>query len=364
MEFEEYQSKVYSDWRKKLFKASGLAIFFLAIVYIIIFLAFYLTNNFEESGESVFWYIIQRIVIPLAICVFSYIITKRLCKSRKSDESKNLVALQLLTTIACVITVFNNYFVLVFSVPTISVIASLTFGDKKVIRNNLIMIYIGLIFAFVTFALDNVNRGQIRYIYSTIFITIIYYLALSAFAFSLSNVNKKIIDIAGESLMHREVLLNRLHLDSLTGLYNKGYLTEFLTEIKGKEGYLIAIMDLDNFKKVNDIYGHLCGDEILIRFSQILDDNMTTGLKFFRFGGDEFVIVYKGKSDKFVKILENVQNELRAQEYEFNQGMHLTVSIGATSLLPEDSIETVFERSDKLMYEAKNTGKDCCVHDF
>ena len=364
MEFEEYQREVFTDWRNRLFSASFTAIIILCFVYVAVFFIFLLTGNFEQSGESPFWYVIQRIVIPLAICFSSFFTCKALCKKCNVDYKKNLYAMRTLTTVATVITIFNNYFVLVFAVPTISVIASLSFGNKKLIMNNLLFIYIGLLVAFFTFAVDPVHTGQYLYISTTIGITVIYYFALSVFAMSLATVNKKTIDIAHDSLKHREVLLNKLNLDSLTGLYNKGYLTQYLATIIGKPNYYLAIMDLDHFKSVNDKYGHLSGDEILVRFAHIVDFQTKFDTHSFRFGGDEFVIVYKGQQQDFLTILGNISQELKSQVFDFADDLKLTASIGVTAILPSDSTESVFERSDKLMYQAKNTGRDRCINDF
>lgn len=364
MEFEEYQKEVFDDWRKRLFKATFTANVLLSIVYIAVFFLFLLTGNFDRSGESPFWYIIQRIVIPLLICVSSFFACKILCHNHNDDSKKNMYAMSTLATVALVVTIFNNYFVLVFAVPTISVIASLSFGDKKLIMKNLLFIYIGLLLAFFTFAVDSVHKGQYLYIGTTIAITIIYYFALSIFAMSLATVNKKTILIAQDSLKHREVLLNKLNLDSLTGLYNKGYLTQYLASIIGKQNYYLAIIDLDHFKTINDKYGHLCGDEILVRFAHIIDYQTKFDTHSFRFGGDEFVIVYKGKKDDFLTILNNIAEEFRTQTFEFADDLKLTGSIGVTTILPIDSTESVFERSDKLMYKAKKAGRDRCINDF
>lgn len=364
MEFEEYQREVFAEWRKSLFSATFTAIIILCFVYIAVFFIFLLTGSFEQSGENPFWYIIQRIVIPLAICFSSFFTCKFLCHRCNDDFKKNLYAMRTLTTVATIITIFNNYFVLVFAVPTISVIASLTFGNKKLIVNNLLFIYVGLIIAFFTFAVDPVHVGQYLYISTTIGITVIYYVALSVFAMSLANVNKKTIDIAHDSLKHREVLLNKLNLDSLTGLYNKGYLTQYLATIIGNPNYYLAIMDLDHFKNVNDKYGHLSGDEILVRFAQIIEYQTKFDTHSFRFGGDEFVIVYKGKQEEFLTILDNIAQDLKTQKFDFSADLSLTTSIGVTKILPSDSTESVFERSDKLMYKAKNAGRDRCINDF
>lgn len=364
MEFEEYQKEVYSEWRSRIFSAASISLFVITAVYIAMFLFFFFCGIFNEPGRSWFWYCVQRILIPLSIAVTSFIIAKSKCNKTEDEEAKNFWALQSITTVCIVITIFNNYFPIVFAVPTISVLASLSFGNKTVIRKNLRNICIGLCFAFWTFSVDPSYRHQTTFIISSSFAVVIYYAALSVFALSLSNIHKKTLSVAKESLQHREFLLNKLNLDSLTGLYNKQYLSEYLSTVIGKPNYCIAIMDLDNFKKINDGYGHLQGDEVLRQFAQIIDWQTKYDTHAFRFGGDEFVLVWKGKQDEFLAVLENIAAELKKLNFVFSKEIPLTTSIGVTAIISSDTVESVFARSDKLMYQAKNGGKDRCVNDF
>lgn len=364
MEFEEYQQEVYAEWRSRIFTASTLAMAVTAFVYAIFFIFFYICGHFSQPGRYWYWYVVQRIILPLGIAITAFLVSKHMCKKATDEEAKNFWALQSVTTVCIVITIFNNSFPIVFAVPTIAVIASLSFGNKTVIRKNLLNIYAGLCFAFWTFAVDPLYRGQTSFIISSIFAIIIYYVALSIFAFSLANVHRKSLSVAKESLQHREFLLNKLNLDSLTGLYNKQFLSEYLSSVIGKQNYFIAIMDLDNFKKINDVYGHLQGDEVLRQFSQIIEWQSKFDTHAFRFGGDEFVIIWKGKKDEFLTVLDNISSELKKLNFKFSRDIPLSTSIGVTPIVSSDTVESVFARSDKLMYQAKNSGKDCCINDF
>jgi len=153
--------------------------------------------------------------------------------------------------------------------------------------------------------------------------------------------------------------------DTLTGAYNRAsYLQHMDSLIGDRQHYPVGLMlvDLDNFKQVNDVYGHAAGDEILIDVTTILK-KMTAGSGYVvRFGGDEFAIVFKQATAQQLKqygeaLLEAMRE--RKNAHEQNRWSNLSMSIGAT--LQEESTEEearLFERADKALYISKNNGKD------
>ncbi len=149
--------------------------------------------------------------------------------------------------------------------------------------------------------------------------------------------------------------------DELTGLYNRRYLREYAKqEIKRarryKSSFSILILDLDDFKEINDTKGHLTGDEALKRFSSIIQTVIRESDIPTRYGGDEFVILlpdtsYKGAYRLAERIIEKVSKE------EI-KGMDLSCSIGIATF-PDDGViwEELFEQADRSLYSAKRAGK-------
>lgn len=149
-----------------------------------------------------------------------------------------------------------------------------------------------------------------------------------------------------------DLLENKAKLDMFTGLYNKIHSEEMIKEILCKEpdqkhGFII--FDLDNFKNINDTYGHTAGDEILRAISENLKKIFRKNDILGRFGGDEFIILIKDIQDKnslvskLEKLLDNSDNSFM-----------VTKSIGA-SIFPDDAtdFEGLLKKADKALYQSK-----------
>jgi diguanylate cyclase (GGDEF)-like protein len=125
----------------------------------------------------------------------------------------------------------------------------------------------------------------------------------------------------------------------------------------------ILVVDIDHFKNVNDTYGHAKGDIILKNVARELMDSCRDTDATFRFGGEEFVVVLNRTDRKGAHIsAERVRQQIANMNKHYNdQDVAVTVSIGISSLQPKDSINSLFERADKALYEAKRQGRDRVV---
>ena len=163
--------------------------------------------------------------------------------------------------------------------------------------------------------------------------------------------------------IYQEKLANT---DSLTGTYNRRYLNEFFTNYlkilkREKNNFSILIADLDDFKKINDTYGHEGGDRVLIGFSRIVKDTIRQSDFIVRLGGDEFVILLPNTNINSAKVLAN-KIIYNIREYNKTSKINFSVSIGIASYEESDSnINDIISRGDKLLYEAKRVGKNCVV---
>ncbi len=153
-------------------------------------------------------------------------------------------------------------------------------------------------------------------------------------------------------------------LDQLTNVYNRKIITRLLPKLYGKT-YCIAMLDIDNFKQVNDTYGHLVGDDVLRFIVDILKKSLRKDDIIIRFGGEEFLILFYGIKEK--ELAFKIANELRvkiAQKHLEKVG-HVTCSfgIGCGQIDDEQSFEALIKRADEAMYKAKKSGKNKVVMD-
>lgn len=150
--------------------------------------------------------------------------------------------------------------------------------------------------------------------------------------------------------------------DMLTGLGNRTHYDESLSKLisisrRNSESFGLLIFDLDNFKTVNDKFGHQEGDEVLIHFGQILLTCLRDSDHAFRFGGDEFCCLLLDSDAKANKRVANRICKAVTQDPIFVKH-GVSSSVGATSFLPDDDAKTLFERADSALIKAKQSGKN------
>jgi len=155
--------------------------------------------------------------------------------------------------------------------------------------------------------------------------------------------------------------------DFLTGLYNRRYLFEegkklFSDAKKGNFQLATAVIDADFFKNINDTYGHEAGDIVLIEISTTLREAISDNGIASRFGGEEFVCLFKHKNKKVVNYLfESIRKKIAALRIPVADNMiSVTVSIGVSTKIG-DSLENMLKDADERVYQAKDNGRNQVV---
>jgi diguanylate cyclase (GGDEF)-like protein len=175
-------------------------------------------------------------------------------------------------------------------------------------------------------------------------------------------------------------LLDYSERDTLTGLLNrKTFDDTFLRsaaalqaarpgddglQSERREGHAsqvwLAVLDIDHFKRVNDDFGHLIGDEVLLLVSRLMRSCLRTHDQIYRFGGEEFVILLRTRGDASVNAaLERLRSTVHG--YDFPQIGRITVSVGYCDVRQGDTPTNAFERADKCVYHAKQNGRNRVV---
>lgn len=160
--------------------------------------------------------------------------------------------------------------------------------------------------------------------------------------------------------IRREMPVSENGLDELTGLPSREALEELqrLFDMRPhRDIWSVAIIDIDHFKLINDVYGRLNGDRVLKTIADIIAQNTRRADTALRFGGDEFMVVMP--STEHLQALNQAERILEdVRETEFPQEMSVSISLGVADSLPtEESIESVLKRADLALYQAKEGGR-------
>ena len=164
-------------------------------------------------------------------------------------------------------------------------------------------------------------------------------------------------------------LVQKVHEDPLTGVLNRRAwerdLRQLSRQSQGKDSfnYCIVIADLDNFKEINDKYGHPVGDAVLKQFAALLKEHFRGLGSVYRYGGDEFTVIVQGHSLDFVKKgLEDLRNRLTSALFVAMGGkikIRLSASFGLSKGDSNKDVKDVLEEADEMLYLAKSAGRDC-----
>lgn len=143
-------------------------------------------------------------------------------------------------------------------------------------------------------------------------------------------------------------------MDALTGLYNRRMFDKAIEEAiadRRNMAYLVLI-DMDNFKQVNDTYGHSAGDEALQKLAVLLQDSLGHGRNVVsRWGGDEFAVIYYGDGEELTRCLEEIEQSF--QEYMLSYNETTGISFSITLVREDDRADQVLTRADRLLYAEK-----------
>ncbi len=154
--------------------------------------------------------------------------------------------------------------------------------------------------------------------------------------------------------------------DELTNLYNRRHLIEMLKKqraVANREGtsFVLAFIDLDNFKLVNDKFGHGTGDKVLKQFSELLQESVREVDLVCRYSGEEFVLLLNGVGiDTAAIVVERIRSAVEHMRFS-ERSLVVTISVGLAEYQAPELARETLERADKLLYKAKQEGRNRIV---
>lgn len=172
---------------------------------------------------------------------------------------------------------------------------------------------------------------------------------------------------AANQLRNQNVALdNMASIDPLTGLYNRRSMQDFFTQaLKMEEAFCLVMCDIDNFKKVNDTYGHDFGDVVLKEISQIIRQQVSNNGYVCRWGGEEILILSNAKLDHTCQVAENIRSHVEKHIFScHNQSIHCSLTIGVAAHRFGNTVEDTITHADRRLYYGKQNGKNRVVSPY
>lgn len=187
---------------------------------------------------------------------------------------------------------------------------------------------------------------------------------------AIESLAKRVVQIESESQKLQTAIIEerqKAHKDALTGIANRlAYEEKMQDEFSRWQRYQnslsMGLIDIDDFKQINDQYGHSAGDKVLKTVAKLCEDKIRNIDFIARYGGEEFVLVFPNTNLDESKIAaDNIRRAIEKCVFHYNKkAVPITVSIGIAEFQDADTVDDVFERADMALYTAKDSGKNCC----
>ncbi len=158
----------------------------------------------------------------------------------------------------------------------------------------------------------------------------------------------------------RDIALKSASTDPLTGVSNRGHIMRLLADhIDGRDGMIVALIDLDHFKRVNDRFGHLGGDTVLREFARTVRAGLRTCDAFGRIGGEEFLVLLPGQTmARAQSVVAQLRDQVRNHDMPVDAARYrIDFSAGLAEARPGDTASSLYTRADEALYVAKADGR-------
>lgn len=356
------QKNTYDKWRDNLMKMMLVSVGILFVVEIVMYF-FLSSGGFMEmtAGAYIIRYIWNPLVFNLSTWGISYELVRR---GHFSWRVKNYILLTCLALICFCVAYVHSFFVVTTCVFSLPIILSGIFADNRLTRYTLALCCGFLLLSGLMPRYDITSRdGMFWY---NMAITTVYLCITSLFTGRINTFNTEMVRNLRESRRQIQNVEQELLLDHLTGLYNHtGFYQLLEAQMRAcqeKERPLsLVVIDIDNFKRVNDTYGHENGNIVLVNLAETLRDVCGGCSQICRYGGEEFALIFpdSGEGETY-DIINEARLQFAASEYHFMKNQKVTISCGIQQMSGEQLPRVLFEKADKAMYRAKRDGKNRC----
>ncbi len=328
-----------------------------AIVSFVEILAYFVFVHLEMEPLSFrSRYLWMGVIIPIIINTVTHMLARKISHSEKvKAEVKNNSVIYAAFVTTFVVSLFHRDYIVTSCAFVFPVILSAMYNDVKILKKSVVLAIVSLTATVaVLFAenkLDMTTAMNVMVLYG--FVAVSYLSGDLSIRFSQSN-----FLLIEEQADANDALERMLDLDPMTGLFNHETFYEKLEIAMKDKKCTLAMIDIDNFKSVNDTYGHDEGDDVLKALSGILKECCTPTDYACRYGGEEFAVIFCGKTvSEAEKIVSEMLKRFREYSFEFTDKKY-TFSCGITGLNNNDTAETFFDRADDLLYTSKKNGKN------
>ncbi len=338
----------------------------ITVTFVVLFfeaLYFIVINSLTEDAisASTVRFLIKYAAIPFFLNVLLYLIVKHITTKIENSLRKNYIVMLSSIFQAFIYATVHQLFAVINAAFVVIILLSTIYQDKKLTKIVTLFSYIAMLFSAFVIKYDSdhiITNGYVLNFFVLVLIIIVAY------------VIAEYIIVVNEQFMKK--MLNTIHekdeywygmmADDLSGLYSKSALRVYFDKIKScYDEMCLVMLDLDNFKKINDTFGHQYGDNVIKTLGRIIKDYISNDFIGFRYGGEEFLCLVKRDEARTYEIMNKIKEAFSRCCMEELGNSDIAFSAGISKLKKDNPIAECIKEADSALYKAKENGKNQIV---
>ena len=346
------------EFRYQLTNVHAMTVFTVSLFEIIGYIVLIFSGIESFSLKNAYlWY---GVIFPIVVNTITHFVARAIISNPSvsyNKKNKSIITAALITSF--IVAIIHKEYIVTSCAFIFPMVLSAMFNDRKLLNTSFLASVFILFCEIIVFGLDKsiTLTTAINLFVLFGFVWISYLCGIISINFSKQNY----ITIESQAEENNKLLEDVLK-DQMTGLYNHNafinQLDKIISAYNPNEPICLVMVDVDDFKKINDTFGHDCGDTVLIHLAKILQKYSENGEYAYRYGGEEFAVIFKGKDENAVcNIVKNMLSEFRESTFPFTS-KQITFSAGIASFRDNLTADDFFESADKMLYLAKRQGKN------
>lgn len=355
-EIQKEYTRIDGNWLWLHYKTSIVLVVFAFIVECV--MGIYLINSdmLTTTVERFLW---KFMIIPSGINFLLIMVDTMIIKSKCLSQKEKIYSVSFVFVGICfILFTVHSTFTAIYYIFAIAIMLTTIYANYRVTSITALMSILAIVFSelFIVWDRDKVSIFQSTHRFSDFLISLFVLTAFSIACMIVIRFEQEKNAASIQMAMERRQLQQSVHMDEITGIYNRKALHAALKDVddNASEGkYILAIVDIDKFKEINDNWGHHTGDLCLIEFAKILKEESAVFTPF-RYGGDEFCILFKDQGmEEAEAICRQLMIKLNALVFKEYPMLKLTASFGLAACSGQIDAVRLFINADHALYEAK-----------
>ncbi len=356
----DFIESMNAKWRMELFKICVV----LAAIGSVAEVAIYW---YDSTHRTLFLplalYRARFIYIPSSLNIIVIVVTYLCLKSEKMTNTQKNVSACLLIYFLCANTQVIHYvYGPLLMLPCIAIFVTVLFSDRRLTVSILLLSYVSLSMAGYQASIE-LRKGDVQLSTDILLAVVVMFTVFVAANLIIKYIREQMDYILSASERQKQ-LIEECNIDPLMGIGNRRLLEKRLENVVTGEYPdkipFLMMTDIDDFKKVNDTYGHVNGDEVLINLAAVIRTRIKDqSIEAFRYGGEEIILLaFNLTEEEVYRILDGIRMAFIGEKYSFDSPDRISFSAGIAGFEPGIEAEKWIGLADEKMYRAKREGKN------